>query len=641
MASQDSVVTAHHPYPEFTWLYKLNSGDGNWATIDGYTPASVDPDGVVAGQSTIRVEDPTEAQEAQLICVIAKPDSVNPADPDAADVATSDIIYVSVGALGWTTDLTPNVTEVVQGFTTTATFTSETDADATFGWEWRVAGGNFAPLSTGGSYFAHTLSATQPQITTLTIDNAYTPAGTPWEFRVTATDVGGPTTQTHTLHVVAGTGTPPSTAELLFASDFENMAEFDGNALNQQIIAPWTANPDAVPAGFHAAKSNQFYMNRGGPPEDDNVQYVESVLQILDKNNAMVPTRNGNHKCLVQWRYCEETTQGQWGGDGILSWHAPNTEGYSELYVEFLVRFSDEMQDTYYARGPGQDASYGSPGNSLGFGSSKFFRILNWAGSEDDYYSFFADQNSPKCLWDGTGSTLGSGFRNTLGLYARGPNNYNDPPAPEGEPNYPQTWPNSSSLNSSGERAMSYASSPGYPNDVPTQGQAVGGGLPQVEDKLNGGYMDYSLSNPDAAEIDQIFSNSQSGSANKWTKMGFRVKMNSAPGVRDGTYEQWIEDKTTEPPTMQRMIVCTDIEWCRTTMIPNEGDDPIPATLNKWNIVAFGGNHYAAQYPPPYVSHGGPVDGGGFITETHKEWLAFDEIKIYSTVPDPSMTDID
>ena len=202
MASQDSVVTAHHPYPTFTWLYKLNTG-GDWASIDTYPPALVDPDGEVAGQSTIRVTDPTEAQAAQLICVIAKPDSVNPADPDAADVDTSDIISVTVGALGWTTDLEAGLTEVVQGFTTEATFTSETDADATFGWEWRVAGGDFEPLSTGSGQFAYTLSAPQPRITTLTIDNAYIGAtGTPWEFRVTAD--GGAIAQTHTLHVVAG-----------------------------------------------------------------------------------------------------------------------------------------------------------------------------------------------------------------------------------------------------------------------------------------------------------------------------------------------------------------------------------------------------------------------------------------------------
>ena len=184
------VVTAWHPYPTFEWQFRR--GGALWAPATG----DIFEPGDSYTTDTLLVKDVVvEGQQCDVQCVIT--------GPDGKQVIT-DTAFITVGDLVWTTDLEEGLVKTIQGFTTVATFTSETDADATFGWEWRVAGGEFAPLSTGDNHFAYTLSAPQPRITTLTIDNAYIVDGTPWEFRVTATDANGNITQTHTLHVVAG-----------------------------------------------------------------------------------------------------------------------------------------------------------------------------------------------------------------------------------------------------------------------------------------------------------------------------------------------------------------------------------------------------------------------------------------------------
>ena len=87
------------------------------------------------------------------------------------------------------------------------------------------------------------------------------------------------------------------------------------------------------------------------------------------------------------------------------------------------------------------------------------------------------------------------------------------------------------------------------------------------------------------------------------------MKMNSAPGVGDGVLMCWVDD--------QRIVHATDAMWYDLTA---------PPELMYVTSVAFGGNQYWTDPDP---------NKGANIPDSAKyqEWIAFDDIKIYDSIP--------
>ncbi len=204
---------------------------------------------------------------------------------------------------------------------------------------------------------------------------------------------------------------------------------------------------------------------------------------------------------------------------------------------------------------------------SPGLGASKIFRMYHWDEVQNTYFSFFSNASSPKFIWNWLGNAFG--YRNQLSLRAVGDNDMGNP-----------TFPSPQILN--GDWSGSFTSS--------IAGQAVGGGDPEVEDKKNGGNIP--IDGP-SIDIDQILGDEI------YTRIAFHVKLNSSPGVGDGELRQWIDD--------ERILEVTDIEWIRSGQ-----------SVQGWNIVAIGGNHFFDTFP----------EG-----DRHEDWYSIDELKIYSAIP--------
>lgn len=86
-----------------------------------------------------------------------------------------------------------------------------------------------------------------------------------------------------------------------------------------------------------------------------------------------------------------------------------------------------------------------------------------------------------------------------------------------------------------------------------------------------------------------------------WHKMEFHLKVNTAPGVQDGIYTQWMDGV--------KLIDNHTMAWLQNdTEHPDRG----------FNTVGFGGNDYFMAYPNE---------------ERVQEWYAFDDIVIRSDLP--------
>jgi hypothetical protein len=127
-----------------------------------------------------------------------------------------------------------------------------------------------------------------------------------------------------------------------------------------------------------------------------------------------------------------------------------------------------------------------------------------------------------------------------------------------------------------------------------TQGMAPGGTNPNHLNILTGAPL---ASGPTAWHED-VF-----GPAEHWTKMGFYVKMNSAPGVQDGVLKQWIND--------ERIYSKTDLAW----VVANANNE-----MASWNYIAIGGNDWFQAFPNE-------------DRDEYRDWYALDDLVVRDSLP--------
>ena len=120
---------------------------------------------------------------------------------------------------------------------------------------------------------------------------------------------------------------------------------------------------------------------------------------------------------------------------------------------------------------------------------------------------------------------------------------------------------------------------------------------PLIPDLVNDGYL---IDSTSPISHEQIY-----GNTDRWTKLSFYVKMNSAPGVNDGVLKQWIND--VQFHTDDTIAWVTDDE----ELNPNQ-------ILVGWNYIAIGGNDYFQA-----------IDND----QRFEDWYAIDNFKVFNGIP--------
>jgi len=283
---------------------------------------------------------------------------------------------------------------------------------------------------------------------------------------------------------------------------------------------------------------NTWDFSTGHPKHHPNIE-------ILGKNKDK--SFGGKGKAFVSWRESFNPGWKQWNSDGILLKRFNN--GFDELYVSFFIRFS---------------------ANWTNAGSSKLFRIYSWDPKAKNHFKYFEEGDAGPALFAGYGANK-YGVRNLLSFRS----------GPWGE-NYTMENKDVSGLNRAltglGDLSLNFKKN----------------AISDLTDMMNGGNISKSDNIP--AIHEQVY-----GKYSNWTKLAFYVKMNSAPGKKDGVMKQWINNKI--------VFSNSNIPWVK----PNKRN-----IMVKWNVIAFGGNDFFRSYPNK---------------SKHEEWYAIDEIFVHDKTP--------
>ncbi len=306
------------------------------------------------------------------------------------------------------------------------------------------------------------------------------------------------------------------------------------------------AGTHTIPEGWYAVRQDPYWSESAGYPGG------REVIEILAANSAKA--RGGSGKSFVAYRDHTQTPD-YWASDSILAKYF--AEGFDEIYAEFYVRFQEGWTPE---------------------GGGKLFRVSSWSGSPDIFGYGNDRENGPTFFLDYKEST---GIRNYLAF--RG-----------------------------GVHGVSYGMNNNMIDDIPRDLVYIGdypgnwtsntvgstyGADPQIPDKLNGGFISKDIGYYPTHE--QIY-----GPAGTWSKYGFYLKMNSAPGVMDGKFKEWFDD---------RLVLETDkVMW-----VPASHTGEMP----KWNVVALGGNW--------------DWDTGTYTdADRRQEWYAIDDVVIRDSIPE-------
>jgi len=347
--------------------------------------------------------------------------------------------------------------------------------------------------------------------------------------------------------IVTTNATPVVPAGVIFSDNYDAQDDFTSTmhiATASDEQQQRRSQGDILPTGYDWLYQTTAWSPEKGFP--DKHASIEILAANADK------ARGGTGKSYVHWR--ESTANRRpsgWGSDAQLI--KVLDADYEELYVEFYIRFSPN----WYQREPGATRS----GDRFGW-ASKLLRIGHW----DRQGTIFNSQDealNPRFFWDYKEDAFG--LRNSF-TFIEGPPGRNDKLDQGGSKNY-----------------QSMAA-----------GRGVNGADAQVSDVINGGYV---IDRVEDIEHEQVF-----GPTETWTKMGFWVKLNSAPGVADGQMQMWIND--------QRAWTETSLAWVKANP-----DNAMP----KWNYVALGGNSNFLPYPDE---------------DQFEDWCAFDDHIIRDSKPE-------
>lgn len=352
---------------------------------------------------------------------------------------------------------------------------------------------------------------------------------------------------------------PASGADVLFYDSFDNQPD-------------WTSddyiNDKTLPNGWFSARAQEEWSPATGFPES------QPNAQILAANADRAV--NGMGKSYVMYRESEGVPK-QWNSDSILALYLPELGaqwdrskqydpalGYDEVYLQFDITFSNDMIARYYDHSVGQ---------------GKIARIFHFDGEPGKLYSYFEGKQNPALIWDMSGGHSAYGFRNLLAFLPRQVGSDYD--AVLNPPHQMHMGGMSASYFSTIKGMMPDGSDSILPNLLLNDGTPIG---------------------PDRGELDQIFGNEQT-----WVTMGLYVKINSAPGVHDGVFMQWLND--------QRIMHLDEIAWV------DDGRNMV-----KWNVIAIGGNDAYNHYP---------------AEDKDEHWFAIDNVLVATHLPDvwqPSAT---
>jgi len=306
-------------------------------------------------------------------------------------------------------------------------------------------------------------------------------------------------------------------AQILFTENFDAQADWTSDNLV-------TVSKYSVPANWTVGRADPLWSPAGSDPSGKH-----PTSEILSSNSTKAFGNTG--KSYVMWRESYDPGWNKFNSEAIIMKTIPDS---TEIYMEVMITFSNEMVSSYYSDGLGQ---------------SKVFRVLyidpdTILGDPNNYFDFFGETNSPKALFDITGGTTYS-IRNFLGIYARGDNDLRS---------IITGIPSGFSIQGGGDLDLSYS-----------QGGTNGA---QIIDYKNGGIV-----NTVPVMMDQVFGNEM-----QWVKVAMYVKLNSAPGVADGEIKQWIDDV--------QISNLGGIPWIRSDQ-----------DMRSFNTIGIGGNDFFRLYP--------------------------------------------
>lgn len=335
-----------------------------------------------------------------------------------------------------------------------------------------------------------------------------------------------------------------SQAEVLFVENFDDQPDWT-SAMHSTDRAQY-ADTHTIPEGWYAVRQDPTWAPSTG--HADRHEAIEILASNADK------ARGGSGKAYVSWRDYYDAGWLRWNSDSILAKYFP--EGHDQLYVEFYIQFDPEWTQT---------------------GKSKLFRMTSWSGNPDFFGYGGGRENGPVLFMDYEEGD--SSVRNSL-AFRSGPHGVNYGMDNNLMGDMPRT------LVGSGDYSGNWTSN--------TVG-SIYGPDPQIPDKVNGGYIPKDIDY--RPQHDQIY-----GPSGTWTKVAYFVKMNSAPGVRDGVFKQWLDDQLV-------------LETNKVTWVDSNPDNK----MVKWNVVAIGGNDFWRGYTNE---------------ERREEWYAIDDVLIATTPPD-------
>ncbi|MBK1871742.1 hypothetical protein FE848_00750 [Marinobacter sp. 1-3A] len=350
-------------------------------------------------------------------------------------------------------------------------------------------------------------------------------------------------------------GATATQAEVIFEENFDNQPDWTSGMFSTDTVQ--RAATHKIPEGWFSIRQVPTWAPSKGHPDK------HETIEILASNSEKARGRKG--KSFVSWRDSYDAGWNYWASESILLKYFP--KGYDELYVEFWISFDPNWTRVAVPSKPSA--------------TSKIFRVSSWSGDGTEYGAFSDGNIGPIALWDHTVNRYG--LRNTL-AFRGGPHSDNYKLTAQDIPDVGR-YLISGSL---GDFNLNFSGS--LSEMGPNKEQPI------INDRVNGGLITGGTFG--VVGHDQIF-----GSGASWTKMAFYVKMNSAPGVKDGVFRQWLNDK--------QIFVSTEIPWIR----PSETRDENA----KWNLVAIGGNDFFQTYPNE---------------DRHEEWYSIDDLVIRNDIPD-------
>ena len=337
---------------------------------------------------------------------------------------------------------------------------------------------------------------------------------------------------------------------VIFADNFDDQPDWTSTLFSTDS-AQIAATGHTLPVGWDAVYQGTQWSPETGHPDRN------ASIQILASNSDKVRTGT---KSAVFWResYTNDSPDPfLWASDGQLVKLLP--QEYDELYVEFWIKFSP----TWFGRAPSDVLSKSW--------ASKIFRVGHWQENSNwgTLFNGALGYVGPLFLWNWMRDSFG--IRN---FQAR-----------RGGP------PQSGSYGFQGNFQGDFSGN--YNTDM--NGRGLNGTDALVPDRVNGGWLKDA---PGPIQHDQIFG--QVG--DDWTKIAFYLKMNSAPGVPDGIYRQFINDV--------QFNSVENVPWCSTTP---EG------RMVGWNYFAIGGNDWFHQFPPQ---------------DRYEDWYSIDNLVVRADMPE-------